>query len=318
MTYYFAPLEGITGYIYRNTYQEFFGGIQRYFTPFLAPNQDGGVRTRDKNDVLPEHNVGISVVPQILTNNADAFLTVARWLADLGYTEINLNLGCPSGTVVAKKKGSGLLAETALLEQLLDAIFRACPTRLSIKTRIGKQSPEEFPALLELFNRYPMTELIIHPRVQKEYYKGHPHWESFAYAVEHANMPLCYNGDLFRVRDIQDVTERFPSVDRLMLGRGLLSDPGLLCKAEGRPAPEKQVLYDFHQTLLRRYQEVMSSDRNVLFHMKELWACLSCLFTEPDKHAKKIRKAQTLRAYQAAVDDLFARQELREESSFHG
>lgn len=318
MRYYFAPLEGITGYIFRNTYQEYFGGIDTYFSPFLGPNRDGGLRSGEINDILPEHNSGVRLVPQILTNDAAAFETVADRLREYGYEEINLNLGCPSGTVVAKKKGAGFLAEAELLEHFLDDIFARCCLRISIKTRIGMNSPEEFPALLELFNRYPVSELIIHPRVQTDFYKNQPNWDAFACAVDGAKMPVCYNGDLFTTEDIRRFAAQFPTVQTIMLGRGLLSNPGLAAQAEGHAPIEKKHLYDFHNTLLERYQEVLSGQRNVLFKMKELWVYLGSLFENHEKYAKKIRKAQTLAAYRKAVDDLFAEQELLRESAFTG
>lgn len=318
MRYYFAPLEGITGYIFRNTYQEYFGGIDTYFSPFLGPNRDGGLRSGEINDILPEHNSGVRLVPQILTNDAAAFETVADRLREYGYEEINLNLGCPSGTVVAKKKGAGFLAEAELLEHFLDDIFARCCLRISIKTRIGMNSPEEFPALLELFNRYPVSELIVHPRVQTDFYKNQPNWDAFACAVDGAKMPVCYNGDLFTTEDIRRFAAQFPTVQTIMLGRGLLSNPGLAAQAEGHAPIEKKHLYDFHNTLLERYQEVLSGQRNVLFKMKELWVYLGSLFENHEKYAKKIRKAQTLAAYRKAVDDLFAEQELLRESAFMG
>lgn len=318
MRYYFAPLEGITGYIFRNTYQEYFGGIDTYFSPFLGPNRDGGLRSGEINDILPEHNSGVRLVPQILTNDAAAFETVADRLREYGYEEINLNLGCPSGTVVAKKKGAGFLAEAELLEHFLDDIFARCCLRISIKTRIGMNSPEEFPALLELFNRYPVSELIVHPRVQTDFYKNQPNWDAFACAVDGAKMPVCYNGDLFTTEDIRRFAAQFPTVQTIMLGRGLLSNPGLAAQAEGHAPIEKKHLYDFHNTLLERYQEVLSGQRNVLFKMKELWVYLGSLFENHEKYAKKIRKAQTLAAYRKEVDDLFAEQELLRESAFTG
>lgn len=316
MRFYFAPLEGITGPLFRETYQEFFGGIDRYFTPFLAPNQDGGLRTREIAGVQPENNRGIVLIPQILTNHAPAFLKTAQWLADLGYSEVNLNLGCPSGTVTAKRKGAGLLGDPALLECFLDEIFTRCPMRISIKTRIGMNSPEEFPELLALYNRYPVTELIVHLRTGAEAYRGHPHREWFAYAQAHTEIPLVYNGDLFRTDDIRQFCGAFSNVDTLMLGRGLLADPGLIRKWKGEPAPSKQKIAAFHDRLLERYRTVLSGDRNLLFHCKEIWVYLACLFTNYEKYAKKIRKAGTLDKYRAAVDALFEEQELRDSTAF--
>ena len=200
----------------------------------------------------------------------------------------------------------------------MDDIFARCCLRISIKTRIGMNSPEEFPALLELFNRYPVSELIVHPRVQTDFYKNQPNWDAFACAVDGAKMPVCYNGDLFTTEDIRRFAAQFPTVQTIMLGRGLLSNPGLAAQAEGHAPIEKKHLYDFHNTLLERYQEVLSGQRNVLFKMKELWVYLGSLFENHEKYAKKIRKAQTLAAYRKAVDDLFAEQELLRESAFTG
>ena len=180
MNYYFAPLEGITGYIYRNTYEKHFGGISKYFTPFITTNQHFKIQNREKKDILPENNRGIYLVPQILTNNAEQFIDMARKIQDLGYQEINLNLGCPSRTVVTKKKGSGFLAYPEELNQFLDEIFWACQDmEISIKTRIGMENAEEFDRILQIYNKYPLKELIIHPRLQSDYYKNHPNMDVF-------------------------------------------------------------------------------------------------------------------------------------------
>ena len=169
MTYLFAPLEGLTGYIYRNTHAAYFSPADEYFTPFLSPNQNRRFTSREKNDVLPEHNEGLHVVPQLLTNQSEHFLWAAGELAAMGYDEVNLNLGCPSGTVVAKKKGSGFLTELEALDRFLDEVCTKAPCAVSVKTRLGRYSPDEFPALLEIFNRYPLKRLIIHPRVQTDF-----------------------------------------------------------------------------------------------------------------------------------------------------
>ena len=185
----FAPMEGITGFVFRNAFHQVFSGVDRYYTPFLSPGPDIGIPKRDRRDILPENNRGVPVVPQILTNRAEDFLKTAELLYDFGYREVNLNLGCPSGTVVAKKKGAGFLSEPALLKNFLDDVFygasRMMPDlRISVKTRIGVNSPEEFPPLLAMFRQYPMSELIIHPRVRKEQYKGLVHMDVFAGAAK--------------------------------------------------------------------------------------------------------------------------------------
>ena len=192
-------MEGITGFVFRNAFHQVFSGVDRYYTPFLSPGPDIGIPKRDRRDILPENNRGVPVVPQILTNRAEDFLKTAELLYDFGYREVNLNLGCPSGTVVAKKKGAGFLSEPALLKNFLDDVFygasRMMPDlRISVKTRIGVNSPEEFPPLLAMFRQYPMSELIIHPRVRKEQYKGLVHMDVFADAAkafEGAHVPAA-------------------------------------------------------------------------------------------------------------------------------
>ena len=227
MRYEFAPMEGITGYIYRNAHHAFFPSVDRYYTPFITPKQGKSFTTREWNDVIREHNAGIEVIPQILTNQADGFCMVADKLKELGYEEVNLNLGCPSGTVVAKKKGSGFLAYPDELDRFLEEIFERCSLEISVKTRIGADDPEEFEDLMRIFNRYPVKRLIVHPRVQKDFYKNTPRLDSFELAVRESKNPICYNGDMFCREDAGKIMERFPEIDCLMFGRGMLIDPGL-------------------------------------------------------------------------------------------
>ena len=161
MKYYLAPMEGITGFIYRNSYEKFFGGIDKYFAPFVVPNSSKSLKTKELRDVLPENNKGINLVPQILTNDSEGFILTAKKLKDLGYNEINLNLGCPSGTVVGKKRGSGFLVHKEELDKFLEEIFKIDDIKISIKTRLGMDKPEEFYELIKIYNKYPMEELII-------------------------------------------------------------------------------------------------------------------------------------------------------------
>lgn len=311
MEYDFAPLEGITGYIYRNAHHAFFPSVDRYYTPFITPKKGKSFTSRELNDVLPQHNEGIAVVPQILTNQAEGFLKVAARLEELGYEEVNLNLGCPSGTVVAKKKGAGFLACPGELALFLAQIFEGCRLRISVKTRIGKEDPEEFGPLLEIFNRYPISQLIIHPRVQTDFYRNTPNREVFAKALADSTNPLCYNGDLFSAEKIREFRQQFPAVEAVMLGRGLLVNPALaegLGQADtalsGQAAggyPDADRLGGFLDRLAADYSRVLSGERDVLFKLKELWFYLGKGFPTGERYLKKIRKAQSLAEYQAAV-----------------
>lgn len=300
MEYCFAPMEGITGYIFRNAHHACFEAMDRYYTPFLTPKQGKSFTSRELNDVLPKHNENLPVVPQILTNQAEGFLKVAGYLKEFGYAEVSLNLGCPSGTVVAKKKGAGFLAFPQELDEFLEQIFEAADFKISIKTRIGKEDPDEFGPLLEIFNKYPLEKLIIHPRVQTDFYKNTPNLDVFAQALKNSKNPVCYNGDLFSAEKVTAFARRFPEADSIMMGRGLLVNPALLTGS----VPELARLRAFLDKLLMDYGEVLSGERDVLFKMKELWFYLGRLFADGEKYLKKIRKSQRLSEYQSAVNVL--------------
>ena len=310
MKTYFAPMEGITTYNYRNAHHKLFPGIDKYFTPFLAPGKTKLFTSREKNDILPEHNEGLPVVPQILTNKAEDFLKVAAVLKDYGYTELNLNLGCPSGTVVSKGKGSGFLAYPKELNEFLQSIFESYTGKLSIKTRIGKTSPEEFDALLDIFNQYPLEELIIHPRVQQDFYKNIPNHQVFDKALRNSKNPVCYNGDLFTQSDYDSFISGVGKELPLMFGRGLIANPALVSQLMGGESLSESAFRGFHDTIYEGYMEIMSGERDVLFKMKELWYYMIHLFTNSEKYGKKIKKAQSGREYLEVVASLLENQEI--------
>lgn len=310
MKLYLAPLEGITGHIYRTALHECFGGFDKYFIPFIKPNQKGHFSTREKKDILPEHNRGMYAVPQILTKDAEDFLRTARKLQQYGYEEVNLNLGCPSKTVVSKGRGAGFLDRPEELDRFLNEIFEKCGMKISVKTRLGMEEEEEFDRLLKIYNQYPMEELIIHPRVQKEFYKNTPHMESFSKAYADSNNTVCYNGDMRTAEDQKRLAEEFPGLDVFMMGRGVLADPALARRIRGGAPAEKAELRRFHDLLYAAYCEEMSGDRTILFKMKELWFYLSDSFTNGKKQFKKIKKCEKCIAYEAVIGELFLTEEV--------
>ena len=311
MNYYFAPMEGLTGYIYRNAYNTFFSNnIDKYFSPFIGANQSESFKTRELNDILPENNQGIVLVPQLITNNAKDFVHTSKKIKQLGYNEINLNLGCPSGTVVSKNRGSGFLSKREELDVFFDEIFSQSITKISVKTRIGKDSPEEFYELIKIFNKYPLKELIIHPRIQKDFYKNKPNMEVFKDAMILSANPVCYNGDIFTVKDYEEFSTNFPSVETLMLGRGLLTNPGLISNITNNNKLDKYLLKDFHDRLYEDYKKVLFGDKNILFKMKELWSYLILMFSDNAKYAKRINKSERLYDYDIAVSSLFREQDI--------
>lgn len=304
--YYMAPLESVTTWIYRQAHAKIYGRLDKYFIPFLEPHEKRDFKTRELQEILPEHNENIYAVPQILTNRSEGFIKLAKALKDWGYEEINLNLGCPSKTVVTKGKGSGFLAKPEELERFLTEIFDALSgeVKISVKTRIGKEDPEEFPALLELFNKYSMEELIIHPRVQKDGYGNVPRLELYELAEKQSLNPLCYNGDLYTREQIRNFAERFPGTERLMFGRGFLRDPGLLYN-EGKDSKDIfEKFWAFHDLVYEGYQERNMGDRNVLFKMKELWSYQVYQFSEPERLFKTFKKVQDCNEYEQMIRNL--------------
>ena len=294
MNLYYAPLEGITGYVYRNAFHKTFKpNIEKYFSPFISPGVNQPLTPKELRDIHPDNNKGLCLIPQILANNPDDFLLASTYIKDLGCNEVNLNLGCPSGTVVAKGKGSGLLADTDKLLRMLDKIYEKTDIEVSIKTRIGKDDPEEFPELLEIFNRFPIKELIIHPNM-----------EMFELAYNESKNPVCYNGDVTTVSGYEQIKEKYSNMTAIMIGRGFLKNPMLAGEINGEQTCMK-LIKEFHDELLARYEEVMSGEKPVLFKMKEIWCYMMDLYPDSEKIAKKIRKAEKLSAYKEAADMLF-------------
>lgn len=328
MKLYLAPMEGLTGYVFRNAYHKYYEAMDKYFTPFVSHL---GLSHRELEDVLPEHNTGMYTVPQILTNKASDFLNIANKLSHMGYKEVNLNLGCPSGTVIKKKRGAGMLSDLHMLETFLTEIYEKCPLKVSVKTRLGMDAPEEWLLIREIYNKFPIHELIIHPRIQKDFYKRpvNPYWFADApgtspwQADSYGSIPVTYNGDIFTPEGFERFLRVFPNACSVMLGRGILQNPelsGVIRKLCDNPDTEKEYFSDhiaiegeylpisnrerfrkFHAALLDGYREVIDGDKNVLFKMKELWFYAGQSFPNAKKELKIIKKAQTLTEYNGAV-----------------
>jgi tRNA-dihydrouridine synthase len=314
MEFYFAPLEGVSGAQYRQAHHRWFSGVDKYYMPFISPTQDHVFTARELRNIAPEANAGIPAVPQLLTRRAEDFCWAAGELKAMGYGEVNLNLGCPSGTVVSKGKGAGLLADPEGLDRLLDGIFTGTDMQISVKTRLGIREPEEFSRLLEIFARYPISLLILHPRVREDYYKNPVRVEEFAQALGKYPGQMCYNGGLVTAADCGAFQRRFPGISKVMIGQGLLANPALARQAKGGSGPEREELRGFHDQLYQGYLAAFSSGRNTVFHMKELWSYLCRLFEGGDKLFKQIRKAQDTAAYEAAVERIFRTLPLRQDA----
>ena len=310
MKFYLAPMEGITGHIYRNSYEKYFHNIDKYFTPFIVPNQSVSLKTKEVKDLLPQNNKGLNIVPQILTNNAEGFILTANKLKQLGYEEINLNLGCPAGTVVSKKRGSGFLAYPEELDKFLDEIYKIDNMKISIKTRLGKERADEFYKLIEIYNKYPLEELIIHPRTREDFYGNTPNLEVFKDALKLSKHSICYNGDIFTLNSYNKIINEFPEVNKVMLGRGILANPGLIGEIKNNEFANKEIIKMFHDEIFENYTILLNEDKNAMYRMKELWGYMSHIFTNNKKYYKKIKKAQKAIDYKNAVNSLFIEQDI--------
>ncbi|MBO5952993.1 MAG: tRNA-dihydrouridine synthase family protein [Oscillospiraceae bacterium] len=295
MNYYFAPLEGVIDSVYRRAHNTYFPGVTRYYMPFLSPTVHRSLTPREARELPPADSVAFEAVPQLLTKVPEDFLWAAQTCRDLGYREVNLNLGCPSGTVTAKGKGSGMLRDPDGLDCFLHDIFAKAPLPISVKTRLGFSSPEEFPRLLEVLNRYPIHELTVHPRVRNAFYSGAVELEGFRYALQNSKAPVCYNGDLCSLAEVRAFEAAFPQVQSVMLGRGLVGDPGMLSPG----GTTKEALKPFTDMLLEEYQAAFGGARNAMFRLKEHWRYLLCLFEGGEKLGKQLRKTTDLGQYQA-------------------
>ena len=309
-----APLDGITKLVFRQVWHRHFGGADRYFIPFFSPTDHHTITPRDFRELDPAANEGLPSVPQIMTCRADDFIWGAQRMAELGYTEVNLNLGCPSGTVTAKGKGSGFLRDPEGLDRFFEQVFREVDVAVSVKTRLGIEDPAEFPRLLEIYNKYPISCLTIHARVQKEKYRGAVHLDDFGLALENSRNPLCYNGDLRTVAEVRAFEERFPTVESVMIGRGAVADPALLRKLRGGSAATREELQAFTRDLYESYQEFYGQVGTAAQRMREVWFYLIHLFDDADRLNKQMRRFKRPGEYEAAEAAIFAELPLRQDS----
>ena len=304
-----APMEGLTGYVFRRVHAECFGALDCYYTPFVAPPRVGtrfGGRMR--KEVEPALNEGLDVIPQLLTKNADEFVWAARILAERGYREVNLNLGCPSGTVVAKGRGSGFLGHPDELETFLRDICDRSPLPVSVKTRLGMESDAEYGRLLDMYCTLPLAELIVHPRVRRDFYKGVPRRGLYGETLERAPFRVAYNGDIFCLDDLDTLLEEYPKTRHVMIGRGILANPALARMAKGGPAATAAELQRFHDRLFEAYEAEVGG--NAVGRMKEWWFYAAHAFTDSLAVRRTVRKVRKASEYRAAVEKVFRSQEL--------
>ena len=306
MRYYYAPLEGITDATFRRLHHKYFPGVDKYFMPFLSPTIHRCLTNREARELPKADSVDFAAVPQLLGKNVEDMLWAIEVCKDLGYDEVNINLGCPSGTVVSKGKGSGMLSDVYALDEFLSAIYAKAALPVSLKTRIGVNDSDNWEKILEIYRDYPVKELTVHPRIRKAFYKGDCDMEAFAKAVEGSPFPVCYNGNITSLSDAAKIAERFPAVESVMIGRGLVADPGMLCGGTDR-----QTLKAFLNELSDTYCTVFESKRNAIYRMKDNWHYLIALFEGSDKLWKEMRKSTDYDRFMAIANEIITTMPMR-------
>lgn len=301
-----APMRGITTMYYRRAFVRHFGGLDQEMAPFIPTVCSERINPKLLKDVLPENNSGLPLIPQLIGNNANDFIQMCEALHHLGYNEVNWNLGCPHKPVRKKMRGSGLLPHPDTVDALLDQICERSPCRLSVKVRLGVSSPDELTKLIPILNRYPLSEIIIHPRTAEQMYDGTVDLDAFEAAYQAITLPVCYNGDIDNLAFYQTIQKRFPNITRHMLGRGLLADPFLAETIKsGYPHPANAIarIAAFHTDVLTSYESILDGDHPVLGKMKEFWTYQTTHLSNGKRMFKKLKKTERLKTYRNIVDE---------------
>ena len=303
----FAPMEGITLFRYRMIHHRMFPGAAEYYTPFIAPDSKGSFRPKYLRELTSDCN-SLRVIPQLLVNNAEAFCATAEKLRELGFGEVNLNSGCPSGTVFSKHKGAGMLTDLASLDAVLDGIYSHAEQkgyRVSIKTRMGVHSTEEFPAILECYRKYPISKLIVHARCRDDFYRGEADLSGLASSIGECLFPVVYNGNIAAPEDLEKVSLAAPQIESVMIGRAAVSNPALFRWFKTGEQLRLEELKAFHDELVETWMEDGLSPAFTVERAKTLWTYMQELFPEAKREIKAVLKARNMPDYRIAAETLF-------------
>lgn len=307
-----SPLQGFTDFRFRNAQQKFFGGIDTYYAPYIRFNKKMIIKGSYQRDLSPDVNTTLEVIPQVMTANADEFIFAAKYIKSLGYTELNWNLGCPYPMVTNSGMGSGLICNTEKIDHILDRAHTETDVTISMKMRLGYESPSEILESFPILEKYPLKNVAIHARLGKQLYKGGVDLEAFQKCIDVAKHTLYYNGDITTVEQFKNMRERFPSVEHFMIGRGLISDPFLpsMIKADTTeyPADRWEIFREFHDTIYKQYDEALSGPTPIKMKMLGFWEFFSQSTHNPQKVYKAIKKAGNPFKYRNAVGEIIALQ----------
>ncbi len=303
-----SPLQGFTDFRFRNAFNHYFGGIDTFYAPYIRLNGKMVIKNSYQKDLQLENNTELEVIPQVMTNDADEFLFVVAYIQQLGYKELNWNLGCPYPMVTKRGMGSGLISNPEKINHILDRVHSETDIIVSMKMRMGYEHPEEILDTFPILDSYPLKNIAIHARIGKQLYKGGVNLEAFQRCIESTKHKLYYNGDITTVVKFKEMQTRFPSIDHFMIGRGLIADPFLpsMIKNDTTEYPKNrwQVFSEFHDTIYEQYDAALSGPTPIKMKMQGFWEFFSQSFSNPQKTFKKIKKANNPRAYQQAVAEI--------------
>lgn len=304
MQLYLAPLQGLTDWIFRESFSQHIGQFDKTFTPFVRVQSGDFYRPSQCNDLLPEHNKFQRPVPQFLGKSADSFKRFEELCSEHQYTEANINMGCPFPMIIGKRMGAGILAQPTEVSQLLEGIFAVTKLKISVKCRLGQESPDEFEKLIPIFNEFPLEEIIIHPRIGKQQYKGEVNTDAFVRYSPQLKHPVCYNGDILTTSVVKRIQQLSPQVDRFMIGRGILQNPFLLAEIRGEEltiVEKTSMLRGFHLSIIEHCKQKYSGDLHMLKRLEELWEYHAEAFESGRKIYKQVKKCKNLSQYEAVV-----------------
>ena len=305
---YSSPLQGFTDFRFRSNFQEYFGGIDQYMAPYIRLNGKMDIKASTRRDLLPENNHTPDLIPQVITKDAGELRFVAETVQKLGYKELNWNLGCPYPMVAKRGMGSGLLRTPGIIDEVLNSVSQELDIRLSVKMRLGYESANEIFEVLPILDKYELENISIHPRIGKQLYKGEVDLNSFENCLTHSRHTIIYNGDITSVQAFRKLEERFNSIDRWMIGRGLISDPFLpsMIKADTLIYPKDriEIFKAFHDSLFSTYEEALSGPKHLLLRMYQFWEYFIQSFPSSPKGLKMIKKARDLSSYHSAVQHI--------------
>jgi len=306
---YQAPLQGFTDYSFRKVVAEVFGGIDKYFIPYLSYSKGREIKKSQLREVFPENNTDLPAIPQVLFSDQAELFDLISILIDFGYREINLNLGCPFPMATNRGRGAAWLEKPDALNEILQQLLeKGFPAKFSVKMRAGMTNDQDFKVLFEVLNRFPLEEVIFHPRTASQMYNGKANPLLFAETIPLAKHPLVFNGDLFSEDGLQELKIILPEQNSWMIGRGLLMDPALASKLKGKVWEPKELrgkMREFHDRLLDAYSARLQGSSHILMKMNQFWTYFSQSFENPHKTMKMIKKSGSLLKYNAAVTEIF-------------